>query len=306
MTNTNPMMAFIKKSNIPSTIKDKLKKLKRLASSSNEHEASLAMDRAKEIALKHGIDLALVEAVLYEVIGDLPPQHTQPSAHVEYAKDEKVKIMEDGLATVLILEAGGEGQQGMQAVMNVIQNRAKGSKNLVDLMKIVIKPLQFSSLNGTKTIQDLQVKIEKSRKHPKFNEAKQIVQTALQGKLKDITGGSDHYYASNGANAISEPTWGKNLKHTVNIGKHSFMASLNENAYAIHDKIKFLEMLLDANEKFHAITEGDGKNYVNRVSRFEKKWNRAPLRLKEVNSIKKEIDSLKRKKFSILKGNKRD
>jgi hypothetical protein len=77
--------------------------------------------------------------------------------------------------------------------------------------------------------------------------------------------------------------------------------TLNEVSFPISDRIEFLESLLDANEKFHAITEGDGKNYVQRAQRFQKKWNRFPLKLKEVEEIKKELDSLKRKKYSLLK-----
>lgn len=37
---------------------DKIKKLLRLSQSANAHEAELAMQRAMELALKHGVDLA--------------------------------------------------------------------------------------------------------------------------------------------------------------------------------------------------------------------------------------------------------
>jgi len=44
------------------SVLDKIKKLLRLTSSSNQHESQLAMERAQELALRHGIDISGVDS----------------------------------------------------------------------------------------------------------------------------------------------------------------------------------------------------------------------------------------------------
>jgi N-acetylmuramoyl-L-alanine amidase len=114
----------------------------------------------------------------------------------------------ESVAAVLIAEAGGEGLAGMQAVANVIANRA-GARGLSRLA-VVSSPRQFSCLNGS-SLSRLEAA---ARKHPRWGCA---VALASQASLPDITGGANHYHA-----AGVSPRWAKPANRTARIGGHTF------------------------------------------------------------------------------------
>lgn len=96
----------------------------------------------------------------------------------------------DGVVACLILEAGGEGKMGMEAVMEVIRNRAKarfGKDDILSLYKIATAPLQFSCFNA-----GIDKGIARAKKHPKWNEALNIINSAPTNHTR----GSRHYYAA--------------------------------------------------------------------------------------------------------------
>jgi len=112
------------------------------------------------------------------------------SAHYQQA-EAPVNAQEQvlTLATALVLEAGGEKAPGaMQAVLNVISNRAKG--DFYRAYTVVLKPYQFSALNSyTVEHGSLSALINRASQHPRWNEAISLVQKLQQHKLVDITGG---------------------------------------------------------------------------------------------------------------------
>lgn len=128
----------------------------------------------------------------------------------------------DILATLLVKEAGGEQDyvSGMAGVMNVIYNRAKG--NPKDFVREATKKLQFSAFNNIKTPEQMNQLIASSKSHKAFNSAKQLVQSAIQGKLTDITSKSTHYFAASGPNKINAPRWADPYKETNKVGHHQF------------------------------------------------------------------------------------
>jgi len=122
----------------------------------------------------------------------------------------------DVVACVLIMEAGGEKDPGMQAVLNVIKNRSKDG----NLKEVVLKPYQFSCLNKhTVDGKPLGPIIKKAKQHPKWEKAKRLV--SLHKDLPDVTKGADHYHAD----YIDPPYWADDMERTVKIGRHIFYRS---------------------------------------------------------------------------------
>lgn len=162
---------------------------------------------------------------------DLPPP---PPPIVQKAE---VKITNlDILAATLIGEAGGEGAEGMHAVMNVIMNRVKGSNDPVRrAVAVVLKPKQFSMFNsytiGNEKIENI---IFKFKQHPKWKLAEEIALKGLSGKLEDITNGATHYHVTKGKSKVT-PKWshpsigGKNSQAVVTntIGAHTFLKNVD-------------------------------------------------------------------------------
>lgn len=125
---------------------------------------------------------------------DLPP----PAIHVNIPAKPNASFSSyfnqqkalDGVVACLILEAGGEGKMGMEAVMEVIRNRAKakfGKDDIISLYKIATAPLQFSCFNA-----GVDKGIARAKKHPKWNEALNIINSAPTNHTR----GSRHYYAA--------------------------------------------------------------------------------------------------------------
>lgn len=115
------------------------------------------------------------------------------------------------VAGVLMGEAEGEGIKGMYAVAEVIRKRAdlKGLSPLA----IVKEPRQFSCLNKLTPPQLI-------RKHWRKKLWKQAVFIAQilynqPQKMTNYTKGATHY-------ATFTPTWAKDRKPTVIIGRHIF------------------------------------------------------------------------------------
>ena len=137
----------------------------------------------------------------------------------------------DIVAATIVGEAGGESYEGMQAIKNVLQNRA--NKRGTSLAGEALRPKQFSMWNkataGVSVAADFNEKsrvakiqsiIDMYKKHSKWT----IAESIAKKNVKDITGGSTMYYASGGSQKISPPYWAKDWKDSdsVTIGNHTF------------------------------------------------------------------------------------
>jgi poly(A) polymerase len=121
------------------------------------------------------------------------------------------------VAATLYGEAGGEGEKGMQAVMNVIMNRAKGDFNKA--RAIVLQPKQFSMWNGVSDPEEKAMNFVKLyREDNTFKQIIKIVDRAMKGSLPDITKGATYYFNPRKAN----PGWAKRMVKTAVIGHHEF------------------------------------------------------------------------------------
>jgi len=161
---------------------------------------------------------------------DLPPP---PPAIIQ--KEQAPITNLDVIAATLIGEAGGEGEKGMHAVMNVIVNRAKGRGDLTrTAVANVLKPKQFSFFNAFNAgKEDMRSIIERSSKHSNWAKAREIALIGLSGKLPDITHGATHYHVSKGSSKVT-PSWtspklgGKNTEAVITntIGHHTFLKNI--------------------------------------------------------------------------------
>jgi LysM repeat protein len=133
------------------------------------------------------------------------------------------------VATTLVLEAGGEGTKGMDAVAHVILNRAKTDHNGwgSTAVKQVLRPYQFSMWNGYTAGKEKWTSVLKKARDRKdqwayaLPLAKQLVAGALSSK--DITGGATFYYNPGTANSSALGfTRDPNYVETKKIGKHIF------------------------------------------------------------------------------------
>ena len=121
----------------------------------------------------------------------------------------------DILARVIWGEAEGEGAEGMQAVGNVILNRANiKNKNIPEVM---FRKDQFSAIGDKDRFNSI---INLSPDNPQYIQALEISKKLLAGELDDITNGATHFYNPNTANM--ELDWIKQYPVVTTIGKHTF------------------------------------------------------------------------------------
>lgn len=126
----------------------------------------------------------------------------------------KLKKDIDVVAATLIGEAGGEGEVGMQAVLNVIMNRSKNDFN--NAAKVCLKKWQFSVWNDQRN--NINGYIKEKKKHSRWDVALKLIDKARNGTLSDITGGATFYVNPR----VEDPDWRKKFKLTRTIGKHEF------------------------------------------------------------------------------------
>lgn len=111
-------------------------------------------------------------------------------------------------------EARNGGAASMQAVMNVILNRAK--VNRTSVYDQIYRPLQFSSMTYQ---HDPQLLKQPDDEDPQYIIAQELAKRAAEGTLEDITNGALFYYAL----SIPEPIWAKQMTQTVVIGGQRFL-----------------------------------------------------------------------------------
>lgn len=114
-------------------------------------------------------------------------------------------------------EARGEGVTGMQAILNVIANRAShpgwwGH----DVASVCTMPWQFSCRNeGDPNLPKLKAVTDED---PLFRSATTLASRMVAGALPDITEGADSYYAI----GSPKPRWAANRTPLKVIGHHAF------------------------------------------------------------------------------------
>jgi len=127
------------------------------------------------------------------------------------------------LACTLWMEARGDGEEGMQAVANVVMNRVNhplwwGK----DVVSVCLAPKQFTCWNpGSTQIPLLRDAIVDG--DPAYKIALMIAEWAIEGALMDITRGADSYFSI----SMSPPFWARGTEFTVQIGRQRFFRTVS-------------------------------------------------------------------------------
>jgi hypothetical protein len=160
---------------------------------------------------------------------DVPPpaiiQHTtQPKPSNIINQDQLYNAYI--VAATLYGEAKGEGDVGMQAVLNVIMNRSR--QDFSKTKGIVLKSKQFSTWNKVHDLEKakkISIELAKREKNNQiYRTAIKLVDLAMKGKLPDITGGATLYYNPKKANPYwaGKPVKNKKIVKTAQYGNHIF------------------------------------------------------------------------------------
>lgn len=154
--------------------------------------------------------------------GDKVPEKQKPAITVPVLKPLSVQealLPENIVAATLTGEARGEGEKGMQAVLNVLMNRLKYAKetDLNKLKDVSLARKQFSIWNDKKTDEQKAAFVNKMRKTPQWATAIKLIDNAKNGKLPDITGNATFYHTNK-----VDPDWSDTFVKTNIIGNHIF------------------------------------------------------------------------------------
>ena len=124
------------------------------------------------------------------------------------------------VAACLILEASDQGERGMIAVANVMNNRAGGNPSRI--YKEVKRPYAFTSLNAASTgrtgNRGYAGHVTRASRDPNWRTALRIVDRMYAGSLPDLTKGATHYSLVN-----EHVSWMRSMRLTVVIGSHKFL-----------------------------------------------------------------------------------
>lgn len=122
----------------------------------------------------------------------------------------------DTTARIAWGEARNQGAKGMQAVLNVIANRANDSRYPDSLASVATQPWQFSAYNENDPNRDKLLRVDDNDLN--FAQAVELAAQNVRGDLPDITGGATHYHTKH----IAPPFWTKGATKTAEIGDHIF------------------------------------------------------------------------------------
>jgi len=124
---------------------------------------------------------------------------------------------ERDFASVLFAET--KDLDDANAIASVIMNRAKKPDRFGKTVREVIyAPSQFSGVNSPEWNKAYNQKFVNKEEESIYKQMLQISYQALNGKLKDTTGGADHYVNLE----LAQPSWSKVYKKTIKVGKHTY------------------------------------------------------------------------------------
>ena len=144
-----------------------------------------------------------------------PKQPEQPKQSVQAPVSSQQQKELDTVIATLILEAGGEGKKGMEAVYEVILNRAKVRKKTP--FQIVTQRKQFSCFDS-----GVERAVEKAKKHPRWALAESIVKSPVTNFTKGST-----FYHTTKVNPYWKDIFLKRGAQTTLIGNHIFYTGKN-------------------------------------------------------------------------------
>lgn len=121
-------------------------------------------------------------------------------------------ILTNIVAATLLMESGGEGISGMQAVHEVILNRS--ALYHIPPAQVCLQPHQFSCWNGKSIFQGLAIA---NRNWPDVS--KKIALTIVGTRRTYFLKGATHYHATTMKHF---PAWTEKMEFIDTIGNHNF------------------------------------------------------------------------------------
>ena len=125
------------------------------------------------------------------------------------------------LARAIYGEASNQGEEGMQAVGNVIMNRVNGKEWYGNtLTGVILKDKQFSVFNDPEG-RNYKRMMGATEDDKEYQQALEIAEGLILGNIDDNTGGATHYYNPDEAN----PDWADSplMTKLKKIGDHTFL-----------------------------------------------------------------------------------
>ena len=189
------------------------------------------------------------------------------------------------LATTLVLEAGGEGSNGMLAVAHVINNRAKENHNAwgTNPVKQVLQPYQFSMWNdytaGSEKWGDVLKRAQ--ARTDQWSYALPLAKQLRVGSIssKDITLGATFYYNPKTANKDSLGfTKHPDYVQTKTIGRHVF-GTLIDNPSDTKKQAAVKQSTNINKSTTHTVKSGDT------LSELAEKYEITIQQLKQINGL---------------------
>lgn len=184
-----------------------------------------------------------------------PPNTPKPGVEqvITYSPDDYV------IATILG-EARNQGIKGMQAIMNVIANRAKhvGRNDVQTYKEVVLQPWQFSIWNNKKTDHDQRKFIMAMYRTGLWNQAAKLLEQQKQGKLPDITRGATFYHTKK-----VSPSWKNIFTQTAVIGDHIFYTHGKNNVSSFAPKRRKISEEIDTPNAGFLSRPIGGPNLIN-------------------------------------------
>lgn len=123
------------------------------------------------------------------------------------------------LARTVWGEARGEGAAGMQAIANVVRNRANSGITWWgnDIRSCCLKPWQFSCWNKNDPNRPKLLSVTED--DPQFAQCLDFARSAAAGQISDNTNGATSYYD---ARMPTPPVWSVGKEPCAIIGHHRF------------------------------------------------------------------------------------
>jgi len=113
-------------------------------------------------------------------------------------------------------EARNQGPEGLQAVLNVMKNRAGDRRWPSSLAGVATQHRQFSAYDETDPNRAPLDAVTDA--DPVFVQAVELAASNVRGELPDITGGATHYHSR----FINPPYWARGATVSASIGDHIF------------------------------------------------------------------------------------
>lgn len=164
--------------------------------------------------------ISLAPVLPSPVPANLVPEEGFPASEPVLVAEAPISLIEGQiLATALVLEAANQGQDGMEAVLHVLLNRAHRQQR--PLMEVVTRPYVLASLlPATRDKQPWDKLVARAQRDSiAWPQAIWLVQAYRRGELgPDFTGGATHFDRRD-----FPPAWLNTLRVTARIGDHVFL-----------------------------------------------------------------------------------